>query len=602
MSQGKRSGLSPLWKVLTRAAVAIDQKVGWDKLPTPVALPGPDRAAPTVPLDQPVRHLDPANRGRPARCRRHRASAISRPARRTAPTTICNDPRMGSAGTRFGRNVPLRYAYPEPEPDIMQPNPRVISRELLTRETFEPATTLNVLAAAWLQFMIKDWFSHGKGDISRAWEVPVAENDPWPQKPMLVPRTIADPTRPDGDNSGPPTYLNVETHWWDGSQLYGVNADMQKMVRTGEGGKLRLDENGMLPRPLLEMAGHEPGFWLGIALLHILFAREHNAVCDRLRAAYPAWSDDDLFDKARLVTAALLAKIHTVEWTPAIISHPTTRFALKANWWGVLQEHLTGVVGRTGKDLLTGIPSSPTDHHAAPYGLTEEFTAVYRMHPLIPDEYAFRTPTGDRPLETCSFREIAGPATAGVLERFSLADLLYTFGTDHPGAVSLHNFPKFLQEFERPDGKYQDLAAIDILRIRELGVPRYNEFRRLLHLKPARSFEELTDNPTWAAEMRRIYGDVERVDLTIGMFAEPKPKGFGFSDTAFRIFILMASRRLKSDRFFTVDYSPRVYTPEGIAWIDATDMSAILRRHVPELGPVLSRVDNAFAPWSGSRA
>jgi len=29
----------------------------------------------------------------------------------------------------------------------------------------------------------------------------------------------------------------------------------------------------------------------------------------------------------------------------------------------------------------------------------------------------------------------------------------------------------------------------------------------------------------------------------------------GFSDTAFRVFILMASRRLKSDRFFTRDYN-----------------------------------------------
>jgi hypothetical protein len=598
MSQRYSSGLSPLWKVLTRIAVAVDQKIGWDKLPLPVALLVlialrrlyrwtnlyDTSRLPTVgvpPLPAPVgqRHLTA----------------------RTADGTYndLQEPRMGSAGTRFGRNVPLRYAYPEPEPAIMEPNPRTISRELLTREQFQPATTINVLAAAWLQFMIKDWFSHGKGDISRAWEVPIAGDDAWPQKPMLIPRTIADPTRPPGDTSGPPTFLNTETHWWDGSQLYGNNAEMQKMVRTGEGGKLRLDEHGMLPRPILEYATQEAGFWLGLALLHILFAREHNAVCDRLRAAYPSWSDDDLFDKARLVTAALLAKIHTVEWTPAIISHPTTAFALKANWWGVLQEHLTGIVGRTGKDLLTGIPSSPTDHHAAPYDLTEEFTAVYRMHPLIPDEYAFRAVADNHSLETVNFRQIAGPATVGVLDRLSLADMLYSFGTAYPGAVSLHNFPKFLQEFERPDGKLQDLAAVDILRIRELGVPRYNELRRLLHLKPAASFEEMTDNPVWAAEMKRIYGDVERVDLTIGMFAEPKPQGFGFSDTAFRIFVLMASRRLKSDRFFTVDYSPRVYTPEGIAWIDATDMSAILRRHIPELAPTLARVENAFAPWAG---
>ena len=82
------------------------------------------------------------------------------------------------------------------------------------------------------------------------------------------------------------------------------------------------------------------------------------------------------------------------------------------------------------------------------------------------------------------------------------------------------------------------------------------------------------------------------------MFAEPKPAGFGFSDTAFRIFILMASRRLKSDRFFTVDYTPRVYTPEGIAWIDATDMSAILRRHVPELGAGAARASRTPSrPW-----
>jgi hypothetical protein len=598
MSQRYSSGLSPLWKVLTRISVLVDQKIGWDKLPLPVALLVlialrrlyrwtnlydtsrlPTVGVPPLPEPAEQRHLTA----------------------RTADGTYndLGEPRMGSAGTRFGRNVPLRYAYPEPEPSIMEPNPRTISRELLTREQFQPATTINVLAAAWLQFMIKDWFSHGKGDISRAWEVPISGDDAWPQKPMLIPRTIADPTRPPGDTSGPPTFLNTETHWWDGSQLYGNNAEMQKMVRSGEGGKLRLDEHGMLPRPILEYATQEAGFWLGLALLHILFAREHNAVCDRLRAAYPTWSDDDLFDKARLVTAALLAKIHTVEWTPAIISHPTTAFALRANWWGVLQEHLTGIVGRTGKDLLTGIPSSPTDHHAAPYDLTEEFTAVYRMHPLIPDEYAFRGVTDNQPLETVNFRQIAGPATAGVLDRLSLADMLYSFGTAHPGAVSLHNFPKFLQEFERPDGKLQDLAAVDILRIRELGVPRYNEFRRLLHMKPAASFEEMTDNPVWAAEMKRIYRDVERVDLTIGMFAEPKPQGFGFSDTAFRIFVLMASRRLKSDRFFTVDYSPRVYTPEGIAWIDATDMSAILRRHIPELAPTLARVENAFAPWTG---
>ena len=56
-----------------------------------------------------------------------------------------------------------------------------------------------------------------------------------------------------------------------------------------------------------------------------MFTLEHNAVCDMLAGHYPTWSDDEIFQRARLVVAALTAKIHTVEWTPAVISHPTTR-------------------------------------------------------------------------------------------------------------------------------------------------------------------------------------------------------------------------------------------------------------------------------------
>ena len=68
-----------------------------------------------------------------------------------------------------------------------------------------------------------------------------------------------------------------------------------------------------------------------------------------------------------------------------------------------------------------------------------------------------------------------------------MTDVLYSFGNSHPGAIVLHNFPRLLQQFTRPDGKITDLAATDILRTRELGVPRYNEFRRQLHLTPARA-------------------------------------------------------------------------------------------------------------------
>ena len=190
-----------------------------------------------------------------------------------------------------------------------------------------------------------------------------------------------------------------------------------------------------------------------------------------------------------------------------------------------------------------------------------------------------------------------------VRERFtemSMADALYSFGTSHPGAITLHNFPRFLQTFNRPDGTTVDLAATDVLRVRERGVPRYNEFRRYLHLKAYDSFEEMADTQEHAADLRRVYSDPEEVDTMIGMYSERKPKGFGFSDTAFRIFILMASRRLEADRFFTRDYRPEVYTREGIDWVEGNSMRTLLLRHFPELETALQGVANPFAPWQSA--
>ena len=98
-----------------------------------------------------------------------------------------------------------------------------------------------------------------------------------------------------------------------------------------------------------------------------------------------------------------------------------------------------------------------------------------------------------------------------------------------------------------------------------------------LHRTPITSFEELTDNPQWAEELRRVYNnDINQVDLMVGMYAEPKPAGFGFSDTAFRVFILMASRRLNSDRFLTVDYNPKVYSQVGFDWVVNNNMTTVL--------------------------
>ena len=577
-----------LSKLLSSTAGMLDRRVGWDRLPRPLGV------VTLVGLRMRLREKNLHDTGAGS------ASAPSNGGRndRRLPDGSWNDleaPAMGMVGARFGRNVPVEHTYPEPLPQLLEPSPRVVSRELLTRDEFVPATIVNVLAGAWLQFEVHDWFSHGKNIPEEPFELELAEDDPWTDRPMRIERTRRDPS-PDG-NGGAPTYVTTDSHWWDASQVYGTEPAIAAALRAGEGGRLRLDPDGQLPRDLddkVDLTGVAGNFWLGLALLHTLFTREHNAIADRLAAEHPDWTDQQLYDKARLVNAALMAKIHTVEWTPAIIAHPTTKYAMRANWYGILGKRLGK---RSSNEVLGGIPGSPTDHHGVPYSLTEEFVAVYRMHPLLPDDFTFRSIQTDEVLQERTFRELGALDVRVRLDEVGFVDSFYSFGVAHPGAITLHNYPRFLQELHTPDGRVVDLAATDVLRIRERGVPRYNDFRRLFHLKPARTFEELTDNPVWAEELRRVYGDVERVDLMVGLYAEPLPKGFGFSDTAFRVFILMASRRLKSDRFFTRDYNAETYTQTGLDWIDETSMSDVLLRHYPELAPALEGVDNAFVPW-----
>jgi len=523
-------------------------------------------------------------------------------------------PWMGMAGTRFARNVTLEAAFGETGDALMTPSPREVSRRLLARKEFTPVPHLNVLAAAWIQFMVHDWLSHGKNNPEHLHDIPLAGDDDW-GGPMTVPATTL-AAAGEADKGRPAAFTNVETHWWDASQIYGSSEDRITAVRTAGGqgvlpdGKLVLDDRGLLPVDSpsgvteLELAGVNANWWIGLSVLHTLFAREHNAVVDRLKVDFPTASGEWLFGKARLVVSALLAKIHTVEWTPALMDSPVGRMAMRGNQWGIIGERETNAFGRTSlSEVINGIPGSPADHHGAPYAMTEEFTAVYRLHSLLPDAYDFRRATDDSHVQTADLAGVSAGRARGLYEVLSFDDVLYSLCTEHPGALVLHNYPEGLRRMTRQNGRTVDLAAIDILRDRERGVPRFAEFRRQTGMRVPQTFGEITSNSSWAAELKDLYGTVDKVDLLVGTLAESQsergqPPRFGFSDTAFRIFILMASRRLKSDRFFTDDFRPEIYTEAGFDWVKQSSLRSVVARHCPELSHAFGDVRNLFFPWA----
>jgi hypothetical protein len=525
------------------------------------------------------------------------------------------NPKEGAAGTRFLLNVDPGTVRPETGEKLMTPNPREISRKLLTRDgPMKEVPFLNLLAAIWIQFETHDWINHGEIVFTDVHEIPLAPDDParrqYHQTKMFVGKTQPDPTRVPEDKVAA-TFINEVTHWWDGSQIYGSDIETQKRLRSFVDGKMKLAPDGALPvdENGLEEVGFQRNWWVGLAMLHNLFVKEHNAICDRLKTAYPQWDDNRLFNVARLINAAVMAKIHTVEWTPAILPNPGLNTALNANWFGILtnlfaygkdRDTLSEI--KLSNPELGGVVGNPINKHGQPYGLTEEFVEVYRLHSLLPETLQLKKIGQEQITETAtpSTRQAGSPK---ITAQFGIANLFFSFGTQNPGQLVLNNYPAFMQELSIPGNPLFDMGAVDIFRARERGVPRYNEFRRQLGLNPISSFEDLTDDPAQVKKLKEVYGDkpedVEKLDLMIGTLAEGhRPTGFGFGETMFQIFILNATRRLQADRFYTDNYNEATYTREGLDWIDSSTFKTVLLRNYPELAETgLANVSNAFEPW-----
>ena len=534
----------------------------------------------------------------------------------------CNDLTktwMGSAGARFGRNMDPTGSFAQAETTtLMSPNPRTVSRELFTRDEYKGVPFLNLLAAAWIQFQVHDWFNHKTTQLSFM-NVPLDADDPFAQDGtthMRVPMTAPDGSRTAVESAMGPTYPNEVTHWWDGSQIYGSDTATANRLRTFSGGRLKVDANGLLPKAAdgFDDTGFRNNWWVGLGLMHNLFVKEHNAIARMLQSRYWWWSDQMLYDKARMITAAVIVKIHTVEWTPAIIPNPALEVGMNVNWYG-LNKYLSPqllvlppFVPLPYRHVIFGIRgdkrtlhNDPATGQEVPFSLTEEFVSVYRMHTLLPDQFEITTPNG----ATRGNVQLGNSRNADarkLMEHHGLGTLLHSFGTQHPGGLVLNNYPALLQSLQVPLLGPLDIGAVDVLRDRERGVPRYNEFRRQLNLMPLDSIDELTDDPALRTKLKDVYGHdagaIERVDTLVGTLAEgTRPTCYGFGETLFQVFTLMASRRIHADRFYTDSYNAETYTQAGLDWIDNASMKNVLLRHHFELAPALSNVTNAFYPW-----
>lgn len=553
----------------------------------------------------------------------------------------------------------------------------------------------------------------------------------------------------------PKTMRNTNTAWWDASQLYGFDDRSRARVKRDPSDRAKVllvpvpGQNGPGLLPVFEQSdpinpewtGQEatafPDNWtVGLSFLHNLFAREHNSFVNEFRriAAQTPDADsglrnpshphnmihyrdvtaDELFEVARLVVAAEIAKIHTTEWTPQLLYNEPLYLGMNGNWNGLLgpnggllsdalREVVTKNFGRStnvakATEWYSVFASGPgifglgskavgydindpkftnggVNHFGSPFNFPEEFVSVYRLHPLVPDLLEFRDLSAD-PNKIAKkvpvVETFQGKATA-FSHDMGLANWGLTLGRQRLGLLTLHNSPLFMQNLKmgRLESPTQqiDVVALDIIRDREHGVPRFNEFRRQYGLRQLTSFDDFMDpgvvpgSPEQAEQqetvrtLREVYGqhvcdsskeitdaqmnedgtpindclghpngtkvdNIEDVDTAVGYLAEyRRPHGFAISETQFVVFILNASRRLFSDRFFTSSFRPEFYTSLGVDWVNnngpgqavmekgkpnghlqpVSPMKRILIRNIPELTQELDSVVNAFDPWARDR-
>jgi hypothetical protein len=540
-------------------------------------------------------------------------------------------PGMAKAGTRWNQlNTP--EGGPNPHFDKMEPNPLLVSQVLDKRDVdaegrpvTKEAGILNDWSAAEIQAQVHDWGNHLRQPISdNPIRIKIPAGHPLGaadrETEMVLDRTEKDPTLP-ADYAGPAVHRNAETPGWDMSNIYGSSFARQMQVRSLHDGKMKIGADGRLledpEKPGLPLTGFNDNMTPLLAMYHTIWTLEHNAVADAVKSEHPDWNDQQIFNMARLRVTALNARIHTVEWTRALLPHPTLHAGMWADWYGFLGKPLKLWVMRfsdrnprmgliLGKllryELIFGVPGTSTQHYGKNYAFVEEFFDVYRLHTMIRDWNKIQRLGASNELielDNLSLKDALGYKTVETLKTYAPEDFALSYGMESAGALTLNNAPDALRDLTTQDGRRIDLTAVDVIRTRErLHASRYSDFVRRLGERPPKTFLELTGgNAEAAAKLASVYKTVDEVDFQPGIRAERKPDAFALGNRQFKPFVLSAPARLKNDRFLSEEYNAKTYGASGMEYIEHTNFSHLLLRHYPSLRPVVQGLDNSFRPW-----
>ncbi|XP_031457794.1 prostaglandin G/H synthase 1 isoform X2 [Phasianus colchicus] len=296
-------------------------------------------------------------------------------------------------------------------------------------------------------------------------------------------------------------------HGVDLGHLYGDNLQRQHQLRLFQDGKLKFQvvKGEVYPPSVTEVPVHMVyppaipkekqlamgqevfGLLPGLCMYATLWLREHNRVCDILKQEHPTWSDEQLFQTARLILIGETIKIVIEDYV----------------------QHLSGyfLSLKFDPELLFEQQFQYRNRIAV------EFNQLYHWHGLMPDSFTIRG-------QEYSYEQFL--YNTSMLMDYGIEALVESFSRQAAGRIG---------GGQNINANVLGVAVGVIEESRQLRLQPFNEYRKRFGLKPYVSFQELTGEEEKAAELEELYGDIDALEFYPGLLLEkPQPNGiFGES-------------------------------------------------------------------------
>ncbi|XP_014065781.1 peroxidasin isoform X2 [Salmo salar] len=376
----------------------------------------------------------------------------------------------------------------------------------------------------------------------------------------------------------PREQINQLTSYIDASNVYGSSRHESEEVRdlasqrgllrqgivqrsgkpllpfaTGPPTECMRDENES-PIPCFLAGDHRANEQLGLTSMHTVWFREHNRVATELLRLNPHWDGDTIYHEARKIVGAQMQHITYNHWLPKVLGDAGMK--LIGDYCGYNPNVNAGILNafataafRFGHTLINPIL----------YRLDENFQPIPQGH--ISLHRAFFSP----------FRIVNEGGIDPLLRGL--------FGVAGKMRVSTQLLNTELTErlFSMAHSVALDLAAMNIQRGRDHGIPPYNDYRTFCNLTSAQSFDDLRNeikNPQVREKLQRLYGTPLNIDLFPALMAEDLVPGSRLGPTLMCLLAAQFKRLRDGDRFWYEN--PGVFTPAQLTQLKQASLTRVL--------------------------